>query len=111
MCKAVKPLLDTGLRKVITSGTNTSFWFDKWSPTSTLRFHLHRPLNLDEEHQLVSHMIDSNRNWKFHPSLDLPTHILNILQAIPVNLGTSDGDSQAWAFSNDETSHFGQPIL
>ena len=61
-CKAVKPLLDTGLRKVITSGTSTSFWFNKWSLTGTLRFHLHEPLNLDEEHQLVSHMIDSNGN-------------------------------------------------
>ena len=100
-CKAVKPLLDTGLRKVITSGTSTSFWFNKWSLNGTLRFHLHEPLNLDEEHQLVSHMIDSNGNQNFHPSFDLPTHILNILQAVLINLGTSDGDSLAWAFFND----------
>ena len=46
-------------------------------------------------------MIDDNGNWNFHPSFDLPTHILNTLQAIPVNVGASDGDSIAWAFSND----------
>ena len=61
-CKAAKPLLDAGLRKLITSGTNTSFWFDKWSSIGTLRSHLHRPLNLSEKHQLVYHMTDNNGN-------------------------------------------------
>ena len=61
-CKAAKPLLDSRLREVITSGSSTSFWFDKWSSVGTLRSHLHRPLNLGEEHQLVSHMIDNNGN-------------------------------------------------
>nr|POE89083.1 hypothetical protein CFP56_70909 [Quercus suber] len=46
-------------------------------------------------------MIDSNGNWHFHPSFDLPAHILNILQAVPTNVEASDGDSIAWAFSND----------
>ena len=100
-CMEAKPLLNSGLRKVITSGTSTSFWFDIWSPTGTLRSHLYGPLNMEEEHQLVSHMIDSNGNWNFHLSFDLPLPILNILQAVPVNFGSSDEDSLAWAFSND----------
>lgn len=56
---------------------------------------------MEEEHQLVSHMIDSNGNWNFHLSFDLPPPILNILQAVAVNFGSSDEDSLAWAFSND----------
>lgn len=89
------------MRKVVTSGSNTSFWFDKSSSIGTLRSHLHGPLNLGEEHQLVSHMIDNNGNWHFQSSFDLPAHTLNILRAVPVNVGTSEGDLIAWAFSND----------
>lgn len=35
-CKAAKPFLDCGLRKVITTGANTSLWYDNWSFNGTL---------------------------------------------------------------------------
>lgn len=46
-------------------------------------------------------MIDNNGNWHFQSSFDLPAHILNIFHIVPVDVGASEGDSIAWAFSND----------
>jgi len=46
-------------------------------------------------------MIDSNGDWHFQPSFDLPAHNLNILQVVLVNVGTSDGDLIAWVFYNN----------
>ena len=82
-CKAAKPLLDSGIQKVITFGASTSFWFDNWTSLSPLRAQLIGPLNYGEENQLVSQAIDTYGNWNIQLSFDLPDNILKIIQAIP----------------------------
>ena len=85
-CKAAKPLLDKGLRKVITTGTSTSFWNDTWSSLGNLRSILSGPLNYQEENSLVAQFIDDYRNWKWdNLSFVLPQSLSSIINAIPIN--------------------------
>ena len=100
-CKAAKSLLDSGIRKVITSNASTSFWFDNWTFHCPLRAQLIGPLNYGEENQFVSQAIDTYGNWNLQLSFDLPDNILKLIQAIPTNLASQGGELIAWAFTND----------
>nr|POE75705.1 hypothetical protein CFP56_23253 [Quercus suber] len=69
-CKAVKPFLDSGLRKVITTGASTSLWYDNYISNGPLRAQLIGPLNVGEETQLIAYNVakgglicDLNGNW------------------------------------------------
>ncbi|KAK7852979.1 hypothetical protein CFP56_037460 [Quercus suber] len=48
-CKAARPILDSGLRKVISSGNSTSFWNDAWTSFGTLRSVISGSLNFQED--------------------------------------------------------------
>ena len=48
-CKAAKPFLDKGLRKVIHTGDSTSFWNDTWCSTSPVCSIFFGPRNVHEE--------------------------------------------------------------
>ncbi|KAL0009413.1 hypothetical protein SO802_010915 [Lithocarpus litseifolius] len=90
-CKAAKPLLDSDLRKVITTGTSTSLWYDTCISNGILGAQLIGPLNIGEQNQLVSQIIDQNRNWHFQLSFDLPENMVKLIQAIPTNINSQLG--------------------
>lgn len=100
-CKAAKPFLDCGLRKVITTGANTFLWYDNWTFNGTLRSQFIGPLNSREKNQLVSPIIDIYGNWNFQLSFDLLDNILKLIQAIPTNIASHEDDLFAWAFTNE----------
>ena len=100
--KAVKPLLNKGLRKIITTGTSTSSWNDTWSSLGNLRSILSSPLNYQEENSLVAQFVDDYGNWKWdNLSFVLPQSLLSIINAIPVNHSSFCEDLTAWAPSKD----------
>lgn len=85
-CKAAKSLLDSGLRKVITTGAFTSLCYDNWTSTKPRRAQLIGPLNIGEETQLISQAIDNYGNWNLQLSFDLPENLVKLIQAIPTNI-------------------------
>ena len=101
-CKAAKPTLDSGLRKVISSGNYTSFWYDAWTPLSALRSAISGPLNLQEDQKLVAHFLDDNGNWSWENlSFVLPQSLLDAINAIPISTSFPSEDLIAWAPSKD----------
>ena len=100
-CKAAMTLLDSKLRKVITTGASTSLWYDNWTLSGPLRAQIIGPLNIGEENQLVSQVIDNYGNWNLQLSFDLPDNVIKLIQATPTNLASQVDDLIAWAFTND----------
>ena len=97
-CKAAKPLFDKGLRKVITTGTSTSFWSDTWFSLGNLRSVLSGPLFYQEENSLVAQFVDDYGNWKWdNLSFVLPQSLLSTINAVPVNPSSYCDDLTAWA--------------
>ena len=101
-CKAAKPLLDKGLRKVIHTGISTSFWSDTWCSLGPVRSIFFGPLNVHEEDKMVCDFIDSNGCWNWESlSFSPPQSFIDIIQAIPINLTSPLGDTTAWSLSRD----------
>nr|POE60052.1 putative ribonuclease h protein [Quercus suber] len=101
-CKAARPTLDSGLRKVISSGNSTSFWNDAWTSFGTLRSVISGPLNFQEDQRLVAHFLDSNGTWSWENlSFILPQPLLVAINAIPINTSLPSEDLIAWAPSKD----------
>lgn len=102
MCKASKPLLSKGLRKVITSGSSSSLWNDNWSSKGTLRSILSNPLNFQEENNWVGQYIVVNGNWNWESlSFILPQSLLDVINAITINPTSPHDDFAAWAPTKD----------
>ena len=68
--------MDSELRKVITTGASTSLWSDNWILNGSLRAQLIDLLNVREENQLVSQVVNNYGNWHLQLSFDPPENLV-----------------------------------
>ena len=86
---------------MITTWASTSLWSDNWILNGSLRAQLIGLLNVREENQLVSQVVNNYGNWHLQLLFDPPENLVKLIQAIPTNINSQVDDVIAWAFTND----------
>ncbi|OMO86377.1 reverse transcriptase [Corchorus capsularis] len=97
-------VLEDGCRKVVKSGLDTSFWFDRWLSNcdSNLRSLISGPLNRNEELLRVADCVDHNGGWDLSlSSFLLPDCILKFIFSTALPFNRNQNDLIVWNFSSD----------
>lgn len=82
--------------KIINS-SNSKFWSDHWCHLGSIRSLINGPLLPHEPSLTVAEVCSGPRNWKWESvSFDFPKHILDSINATPVNLLSSKLDTSVW---------------
>lgn len=101
-------LLNQHQRKIIFSGSSTSFWHDNWLPCGAIRHLIHGPLPLQEHNRTVSSMINANGSWDLNSlSMQLPPNILFSLISIPRHHSNNLQDVTTWDCCNGNSFDLG----
>ncbi|OMO94467.1 reverse transcriptase [Corchorus capsularis] len=95
-------LFNKGVKKVIQSGSNTSFWYDVWAFNYPLRTLIQGPLNKGEDSMLVRDCFPPAGGWNLDSiSLTLPPDFVDTILSIPFSLRDNVSDSFCCKYSSN----------
>lgn len=97
-----KSIANKGYMKIISSGVNSSFWFDPWLSLGTIRSLIAGPLNRDEDVFSVADVSLAPEVWDWNAcSFVFPQSLINHINSIRCNPLSSSHDTWAWKFNLD----------